>query len=482
MHTPSRRGFLAGSLAAFAAAGYGLGADSPKGGKPSSASTTKASGMTKPVDPTPAKPPATPAIEPKTLFLTWQRDPTTTMTVQWIGTLADTPDARVYYAPAPRSSSSAESDATTRPTTGPATQPTPRPAARTPPVIWLTQTALARPYPMSADLKVFRAELTGLTPGTTYQFHVGKNPTYRFQTMPAKATDTIHFISGGDCGVNPHAEANNVQAARQDPMFAVIGGDLAYENGKTLQTAVDFVRNYSRHMVGRDGRLIPLLACLGNHEVDGGYDKPRSKAPFFYALFDGLFRETSYATLDFGDYLSLVLLDTGHNSPIGGEQASWLDKTLAARADHPNVLCVNHVPAYPSYRKMDPEAAKAGEHPKGGTGAANRQFWTPLFDKHRVPVVLEHHDHTFKRTKPLLDGMAHPDGVLYLGDGSWGKLRSPQSPEKMSILAAASRDYHLTLHRIQGEERFHLALDEFGRVMDVSHSGQRRRGLVAVPG
>jgi hypothetical protein len=335
---------------------------------------------------------------------------------------------------------------------------------------------------MSPDLKVFRAELTGLTPDTTYQFHVGKNPTYRFRTMPAKATDAIPFISGGDCGVNPHTVANNIQAAHQDPAFAIVGGDLGYDNGKSLQTSLDFIRNYSRHMVARDGRLIPLVACIGNHEVDGGYDKPRSKAPFFYALFDGLYRETSYATLDFGDYLSLVLLDSGHNSPIGGEQADWLDNALADRADRPHVLCVNHVPAYPSYRKMDPEAAKAGEHPKDGTGVANRKYWTPLFDRHRVPVVLEHHDHTFKRTKPLLDGMPDPNGVLYLGDGSWGKLRSPQSPEKLSILANASRDYHLTLHRLQGDERFHLALDEFGRVMDVGHSGQRRRGLVAVPG
>ena len=82
----------------------------------------------------------------------------------------------------------------------------------------------------------------------------------------------------------------------------------------------------------------------------------------------------------------------------------------------------------------------------------------PLFEKYRVPVVLEHHDHTFKRTKPLLDGLADDNGVLYLGDGSWGRLRTPKEPDKLAYLAASSRDYHLSLHRIQGEERFHLAL------------------------
>lgn len=135
------------------------------------------------------------------------------------------------------------------------------------------------------------------------------------------------------------------------------------------------------------------------------------------------------------------------------------------------------MPAYPSYRNMT-SSAKAGEPPGKGTGAENREHWTPLFDRHRVPVVLEHHDHTFKRTKPLLDGMPHDDGVLYLGDGSWGKLRSPKPPGRLPHIALTNREYHLSLHRIQGDERFHLALDERGKVMDVCRTGQRKGGLV----
>ncbi len=385
------------------------------------------------------------AFQPSTLFLTWQRDPTTTMTVQWVGTRGETADTTIYYG-------------------------TPEDED------WSTKPTLTKPY-ADTDFKVFRAELTGLTPGTDYVFRIGKqSPTYRFRTMPAKATNTIHFISGGDVGVNPHAVANNIQAARQDPMFAVVGGDLGYDNGRSVEISLAFLRNYSKHMIGRDGRLIPLVACIGNHEVDGGYNKPRAKAPFFYALFDGLYPETSYASLDFGDYLSLVLLDTGHTNAIGGAQTDWLETTLKTRAEHPNVLVVNHVPAYPSFRNYQ------GSNGRDGTGEGNRKHWVPLFQKYRVPVVLEHHDHTFKRTKPLLDGHSDANGVLYLGDGSWGRLRNPQTPDKLPYLAASSKDYHLSLHRIQGEERFHLALDEFGRVMDVCRSGQRKSGVVRVQG
>jgi acid phosphatase type 7 len=422
MFSVSRRAFLGSALAGLAS-GQIFGADKP------------AEPVTKVRDDFP--------FQPSTLFLTWQRDPTTTMTVQWIGTIGETADTRVVYSPFPF--------------TG-----------------WQVRPASIKPYPLT-DFKVFRAELTGLSPGTEYLFRIGKqSPVYRFRTMPAKATNTIHFVSGGDCGVNAHTIANNVQAARQDPMFALVGGDLGYDNGRSVEISLAFLRNYSKHMVSRDGRLIPLVACIGNHEVDGGYGKPRARAPFFYALFDGLYPETGFATLEFGDYLSLVLLDTGHTSPIAGAQADWLAKTLRARAEHPNVMVVNHVPAYPSYRKMQ------GMNGKVGTGEGNRKHWVPLFEQYRVPVVLEHHDHTYKRTKPLKDGLEHDDGVLYLGDGSWGRLRSPQMPEKLAYLAASGRDYHLSLHRIQGAERFHLALDEHGRVMDVCRSGQRKSGVFRV--
>jgi hypothetical protein len=93
--------------------------------------------------------------------------------------------------------------------------------------------------------------------------------------------------------------------------------------------------------------------------------------------------------------------------------------------------------------------------------------------------VLEHHDHTYKRTHPITDGRQDKYGVLYLGDGSWGKLRVPKKPEERPYLAAVSKAYHLSVHRLEGDQRFHVALEETGRVADVcATSGKRpsRRG------
>lgn len=378
-----------------------------------------------------------PPFQPDTLMLTWQRDPTTTMTIQWVGTVGETADPTITY----RTAAEEKFTGSIVPT--------------------------RKPYPMT-DFKVFRAELTGLTPGTEYAFRIGtRSPVYKFRTMPAKATNTFSFISGGDCGHNPHTINNNIVAAKQDPMFAVIGGDLGYDNGRSVEVSLAFLRNYSKHMVTRDGLLIPMVTCIGNHEVNGGYGQTRDRAPFYYALFDGLYPETGYATLDFGDYLSLILLDTGHTTPVAGEQTAWLEKVLKERRGHPHVIPVGHVPSYPTARKMFTDDGKPA------TGGESRKHWVPLFEKYGVSVVLEHHDHTFKRTKPLLNGLPNEKGVIYLGDGSWGRLRAAQPPEKLGHLAALSETYHLSLHRLQGEERFHLALDEYGKVMDLVRTGQR---------
>ena len=380
---------------------------------------------------------------PDNLFLTWEQDPTTTMTIQWVGKEDPTADTTIRY------------------TTGF-------------PNLTMVQKPQVRPFPMPG-MKVFRTTLKNLKPDTTYFFEIGRqSATMKFRTMPAKATNSINFVSGGDCGVNSHVIEINKMAARQDPRFAIIGGDLAYDNGISPKTTLEWLKNYSLHMIDTAGFMIPMVVCIGNHEVKGSYGKTRKEAPMYFALFDGLYPETSYATLDFGDYLSLVLMDTGHVSKIAGEQTDWLDKTLADRTDHPHLIVVNHVPCYPSFRPAT-ITAKDGAAVKGGTGEEQRKHWVPLFEKHNVDLVLEHHDHTFKRTHPLKGGLKDKHGILYLGDGSWGKLRSAAKSESRPYIAKASTSYHVTLHRLEDEVRYHMALEEGGKIVDVVHSSKKPR-------
>ena len=418
-----RRHFLASSIGGLAALSLGpsLLGQEKKGGKAAKA----------------APPPEVNKDPLASLFLTWQQDPTTTMTVQWVGADSAT-DASIQYAPL----EAAE---------------------------WKTTNSSTKPF-TNTEMTVRRCELTGLIPGTEYKFRVGTGTTeMRFRTMPAKATDTIQWVSGGDAGIDAHAIGTNILAAKQEPYFALIAGDLAYDDGNKPLVFLKFLQNYRQHMVDPKGRLIPMISCIGNHEVTGGYKGTRDKSPAFLSVFGGFYREKTFGTLDFGDYLSLVLLDTDHIAPIGGEQASWLAQTLAERQDRPHLICANHVPAYPSFRA--PDSAKAGEN---GTGHDQRKFWAPLFEKFNVDVVLEHHDHTFKRTHPLKGGLVDKYGVVYLGDGSWGKLRIPKKAEDRPYLAHVSEAYHMTVHRLEGEQRFHVALSETGKFEDVCVTNGKR--------
>ncbi|MBX3444203.1 MAG: metallophosphoesterase family protein [Planctomyces sp.] len=376
---------------------------------------------------------------PETLFLTWQGDPTTTMTVQWVAPdSAD--DASLEYAVE-------DSE------------------------IWMSSATRKKPFP-NTDLRVYRCELTGLTPDTEYEFRIGMTAeTHRFRTMPAKATDVVQFVSGGDCGVAEAAVATNRLAAKQDPRFALIGGDLAYDNGRSPEKFLLFLRNYHQHMVDSKGRMIPMITCIGNHEVDGGYQRDRARSPQYLSVFDGFFSEKTWGVLDIGDYMSIVLLDTGHLEPVEGEQTDWLERTLAERQDRPHLIVANHVPAYPSHRPF------AGVDGKTGTGEDQRALWCPLFERYKVDAVLEHHDHTFKRTHPLTNGLYDKHGVLYLGDGSWGKLRAVIEPEQRPYLATYNSAYHVSLHRLEGDQRFHIALEEGGKVADVCVTRGKRPSL-----
>jgi hypothetical protein len=383
-----------------------------------------------------------PPFRPRCLFLTWQRDPTTTMTVQWIGSEADGAKRPIWWGK--------------EGTYG-----------------WHMQPHVAKRFPES-DLWIFRTELTGLEPDTDYLFRVGlDSPAERFRTMPARDTNALQFVSGGDAGTGDATRRTNRLAAAQAPRFVVMGGDLAYENGKNGAVWLDFIESYARDLRDAEQRLVPMLACIGNHEVDGGYVHDRAKAPFFYSMFDGLFTDTSYAAIDIGQYMSLVFLDTNHSSPIAGAQTDWLAKTLKERQDCPNLFVFNHVPAYPSHRDFH------GEDGEFGTGEENRIHWCPLFERYRVDAVFEHHDHTYKRTHPLLDGRPNEKGILYLGDGSWGKIRRPTKMAERPYLAVAHESYHLSVHRIEGPQQFHVGLSDSGQVVDVcvhTKQGGTRRG------
>ena len=218
---------------------------------------------------------------------------------------------------------------------------------------------------------------------------------------------------------------------------------------------------WKEHMVAPDGRLIPIIPAIGNHDINGGFDKTPAEAADFHTFFSMPGRQ-GYNVLDFGNYLTIFILDTGHTNPIGGMQTHWLYENLKARQRIQHKFAVYHVPAYPSYRKYNNKIS-----------AAVRLHWVPLFDLFGLHAAFEHHDHTYKRTHFLRHGAVDPCGVLYMGDGAWGpeEPRIPKTPEQAWYLAKTASRRHFILVTINKKTRQFKAIDHTGKVIDVVNSG-----------
>ncbi len=389
------------------------------------------------------------------LMLTWQQDPTTTMTIDWHthdydGTVA------VEYKKVGDSQ-------------------------------WMSKTAEKRPFPFS-EWVINRAELTGLEAGTEYRFRFHEDSGYRkFRTMPENANEPIRFATGGDVRHTRHMmELTNRQAAAYKPDFIVWGGDLAYADGleERLYRWHEYLEVMMNTLITNEKRVIPVLAGIGNHEVRGYHysnddhetregippytqtdESRRQIAPYYFDLF-AFPGQPGYGVLDFGEYMSIILLDTEHANPIEGEQTEWLESVLEERKGIPHIFPNYHIPAWPSVREPD------GSNPK-----LIRENWIPLFQEAGVRVAFENHDHAYKRTYPLRDGEINPNGIVYIGDGAWGVYTRPigggDDPDFWAYhgknpwyLKRASDERHFIIGTIHGPHQHFLMVNEDGVIID----------------
>jgi hypothetical protein len=375
---------------------------------------------------------AKPSFSPPHLnpvYLTWTHNPATTMTVMWHTSYQDTPSEIFYKKP---------NDTT-----------------------WQTQTGSS--HLVQGSLQVHTVELSHLSPDTYYIFRVGKTgASHTFRTLPDKITRPLKFVIGGDAYFSLSLfRLMNTQIAKQNPDFVVVGGDIAYTEGEgspfkakdwSVKRWQTFFDEWSKQMIAPDGRMIPIIPVIGNHDIT----KPAPPSPLFYEMFSFPEAGTSYRTLDIANTLSLIILDSDHQFPIAGEQTSWLENTLIQHRDFPYKFATYHVAAYPSYYKYDKT-----------TPAQIRSHWVPLFEKHGIQTSFEHHNHTYKVSHPIKEGQVDPTGVLYLGDGSWGvKPRTPTPASKTWYLAQSGGINTVWVMTLTPEHCTCHSIDNAGKILD----------------
>ncbi len=325
---------------------------------------------------------------------------------------------------------------------------------------------------------IHTAELTGLQPATTYYFviadaHRVRSKEMKFRTLPADGS-AVRIVAGGDMGITDEALALSRQAAKANPDLAIVGGDIAYANGKLGNTELwdEWLQNWTDTMMTADGRLIPLIAAIGNHEVDPVKSAPPAeKAPFYFRYLHQDDANGTYFARSIGANIGLVVLDSSHLHRADGPQKAWLQQQLERYQDRPYRFAVYHRPLYPG-----------GRYPGYEPGEAEDLIsaWLPAFDRFHLTLGLENHYHTHKRTKLLAHNAVSNDGrgTVYLGDGSWGQKPREVVPELWYLERAFSRN-HVWIVDVSADSITFQAIDADGNLFD--HGAISRGDSPSVP-
>ena len=317
---------------------------------------------------------------------------------------------------------------------------------------------------------VFSAFISGLAAGTVNSFSLStdKGPMgeslYEFRT--ASSSD-VSVVIAGDAGVTDFTDQIMTQMIATRPYLAVIGGDVAYDNGflSCACTWDSFLSMWESKRV--DGRfLVPLSFAAGNHDLavndnnKGAFD-PQEKTcsletitrakPLFFAWFP---HDTVVSSSNIVEPAPICARSTLRKHTIGGLVNIWILDSAYAVSPEANVdfvnknmgvvehnLAVYHVPLYSSYPSGYPH------------GAYLREAWVePMFDKHSFTACFENHEHTYKRTQPMVADAVAAKGTVYLGDGKMGisgmavpGIDSVLTPQQNEVFAITGTEYHFFL-------------------------------------
>jgi hypothetical protein len=316
----------------------------------------------------------------------------------------------------------------------------------------VSATAETRVFPASqtglaSDFTQYEARLIGLAPGTLYTYNVfmgGIDATPGqdvFTTAPRTGGGSVRFIAFGDSGVGSTAQ-NQLAARMATDTFdlALHTGDVAYGNanmvGGPSYTQYDnwLFGVYSSWMRSR-----PFYPSIGNHDDEIGF--ARAYRDVFVLPEEGASatfpdHAERYYSFDYGP-VHFVALDTELaflNASRRQAQLSWLEADLAA-TNQPWRVVYFHRSPYSS----------GAEH---GSSLEVRQAFAPIFERHRVDLVLSAHDHDYERSIPWRQYVTTGGLVTYVVTGGGGAALYPVGA---SAWTARSASYHHYVRVTAGE-------------------------------
>jgi hypothetical protein len=251
--------------------------------------------------------------------------------------------------------------------------------------------------------------------------------------VPPAPPAAVHLAIAGDTGTGDAAvAATSRQMVEQEEKGGdydalLLLGDLIYDDGD-VERLDDAVTEPFAALLDDGTTLLPVL---GNHDYASG-DQTR--------IMSTLGRDSTWYVDRIGQ-LRVVVLDTERTGDP--RQTRWLRATLS-RPQPPGTwtIVAMHRPAY-----------SAGHH---GSDLEVRSRWSPLFERHHVPLVLAGHDHDYQRSEPVNE-------VTYVVSGAGAKLRRTGHAD----FTAVSRSTRHFIDMLVYDNRIVLrAIDQDGALVD----------------
>jgi 3',5'-cyclic AMP phosphodiesterase CpdA len=243
-------------------------------------------------------------------------------------------------------------------------------------------------------------EFTGLAPKTMYVYRVGDGVNWsewsHFKTASLDP-DPFTFLYVGDAQnqLKEHWSRVIRESFRSAPYaaFVIHAGDLV--NGGNLDGEWGEWFYATSHI----HRSIPCIATPGNHEYRySNANGEKSKIKLLTSHWRPTFAFPTngpggmYERVYWIDYQGVRIISLDSNR-YQKEQVPWLEEVLEHNPNRWTVVTCHH-PIYSSKTGRD--------------NLELRNLWQPIFDKYRVDIVLQGHEHTYARTKL----MTHEDADI----------------------------------------------------------------------
>ena len=318
------------------------------------------------------------------------------------------------------------------------------------------------------------ATFSGLHPDMLYAYRVGDGERWSewFHARTASdQPDPMSFIYFGDAQNNLRSHwSRAIRAAYQhapDARFMVHAGDLVNRAHRNIEWG-------EWHQAGGFIQaMLPSVPVPGNHEYDehteaeGEQDIEHLSAhwrPGFTLPTNGArgFKESTY----YVDVQGVRVVGLNSDPATeGGEalavQTAWLDSVLTNNPNRWTVVTFHHPIFSSSEGRDNPEL---------------RAAWKPLFDEHRVDLVLQGHDHTYARgqAENLTQGVnarSPIGGTVYVNSVSGAKMYALKPDEwdayePIDLARAAENTQLFQVIRVDGDTLRFRAYTVTGQLYD----------------